>query len=439
MNSVALENDMKKSERRLIIVVRADPVICGHAGEARNLAEAAVRKGYTDVRLLTWPLARIEESGLPTKPLESILPYSPPIVVERPEPVGDYKVIDGRFTTAMTGRLLELLTDGMDTVVMSMYLLPHMNVVDDAVSAARRTGLPVNVSTIAEAVGSDITNVVRSCVSESRLGPAAYLFSTYLSQDVCVAVSQYTKDLIVEAAAEVDATCGTAFAKRCQSKVGISYPAIDASAFVELSEEEADETFTRRELRRDGYFLFLSRLAAAKGVDDLIDGYRASKSYGKLPLIVAGSGPALPDILAQVGNDPWIRILTDVSDDEKKALMFGAAAYVLPSKPRPEFVETFGIALAEKMLVGGRGPVITTRTGGIPEAVGDCALSIEAGSPASITAALDHVMFEMSELEKQALAVRARSYALSFDRHNVFELLTARIPKRVKQPLVAAG
>ena len=27
--------------RRLVIVVRADPVICGHSGEARNLAEAA--------------------------------------------------------------------------------------------------------------------------------------------------------------------------------------------------------------------------------------------------------------------------------------------------------------------------------------------------------------------------------------------------------------
>jgi len=29
------------TERRLVIVVRADPVICGHSGEARNLAEAA--------------------------------------------------------------------------------------------------------------------------------------------------------------------------------------------------------------------------------------------------------------------------------------------------------------------------------------------------------------------------------------------------------------
>ena len=63
--------------------------------------------------------------------------------------------------------------------------------------------------------------------------------------------------------------------------------------------------------------------------------------------------------------------------------MAGSAAYVLPSKPRPEFVETFGIALVEKMLAGG-GPVITTDTGGIGEAVGDCALIVPVESPAAI-------------------------------------------------------
>ncbi len=34
--------------RRLVIVVRADPVICGHSGEARNLAEVALTRGFDD-------------------------------------------------------------------------------------------------------------------------------------------------------------------------------------------------------------------------------------------------------------------------------------------------------------------------------------------------------------------------------------------------------
>ena len=43
-------------QRRLVIVVRADPVICGHSGEARNLAEVALQRDFTDVRIITWPL-----------------------------------------------------------------------------------------------------------------------------------------------------------------------------------------------------------------------------------------------------------------------------------------------------------------------------------------------------------------------------------------------
>src|SRR5205085_11189916 len=87
---------MNHPSRRLVIVVRADPVICGHSGEARNLAEVALTRGFDDVRLLTWPIATLQAAGLPLKPLERLLPYSPGITVERPEAVGHYRVPDGR-------------------------------------------------------------------------------------------------------------------------------------------------------------------------------------------------------------------------------------------------------------------------------------------------------------------------------------------------------
>ena len=54
--------------QRLVIVVRADPVICGHSGEAPNLAEAALDRGFTEVRIVTWPLDLLAESGLPRNP-----------------------------------------------------------------------------------------------------------------------------------------------------------------------------------------------------------------------------------------------------------------------------------------------------------------------------------------------------------------------------------
>ncbi len=98
-----------------------------------------------------------------------------------------------------------------------------------------------------------------------------------------------------------------------------------------------------------------------------------------------------------------------------------------PSKPIPEFVETFGIALVESMLAGG-GPVITTTTGGIGEAVGDCALFIGVEDPDGIAAALDHAVLVMTDAERADLADRALRHALQFDRTAVYERLIARIP-----------
>ncbi len=414
--------------RRLVIVVRADPVICGHSGEARNLAEAALLRGFDDVRIVTWPIERLESAGLPLKPLDTVLPYSEGITVERPEPVGDYKVVDGRYIGGLVGRLVELFTDGVPTVAMSLYLSPHTTAVTDAVEVARRTGLPVNVITVAEAVGSDITNVVRQCIEADRFGAAAHVLESYLASDVCVAVSQYTKDLIVEEARHLDARHGTNYAARCQERVAISYPAINAALFIGLDPEEVDRHLARRGLARDGYVFYLSRLARAKGVDDLIAGFAASEQASDRELVIAGRGPEegeLREIAAASPAADRIRFLVDVDDAEKPFLFAGAAAYVLPTKPRPEFIETFGIALAEKALSGG-GPAITTLTGGVGEAVGDTAIIIDVDAPDQIAAAIDRAL-AMDAQERAAWEGRAREYALQFDRASVFDALFERV------------
>ncbi|GAA4768420.1 glycosyltransferase [Microbacterium gilvum] len=414
--------------RRLVIVVRADPVICGHSGEARNLAEAALTRGFDEVRIVTWPIERLQAAGLPLKPLESVLPYSDGIVVERPEPVGDYKVVDGRYIGGLVGRLVELFTDGTPTVAMSLYLSPHTTAVTDAVEVARRTGLPVDVVTVAEAVGSDVTNVVRQCVEQGRFGAAAHVLEGYLASDVCVAVSQYTKDLIVQEARVLDARHGTTYGDRCAERIAISFPAIDASLFLGLDDDAVDRHLAARGLARDGYVFYLSRLARAKGVDDLIAGFAASSAPATKTLVIAGRGPEeqeLRDLAAASPVADRIVFLTDVDDAEKPFLFAGAAAYVLPTKPRPEFVETFGIALAEKALSGG-GPAITTVTGGVGEAVGDTALIVDVDAPSQIAAAIDRAI-GMDAGERAEWEERARAHALQFDRANVFDALFARV------------
>ena len=411
---------MKHPHRRLVIVVRADPVICGHSGEARNLAEVALTRGFDDVRLLTWPIPTLQAAGLPLKPLDRLLPYSPGITVERPEAVGDYRVPDGRHLAGLTGRLVELLAEPVPTVCLSMYLVPHTAVVTDAVAAARAAGFAPDVYTVAKAVGSDVTNVIRSCLREGRFGAATVLFTTFLGNDEVVAVSDYTRDEIIDSAEEVDARCGTTFAEQCRRRVTVSYPPIDSAAYLDLDPAAVDAALARRGLQRDGYILFLSRVARAKGIYDLVIAYGQMQCRDQVRLVVAGTGPALEHVQAMAKEDDRIVFLTDVDDNEKPLLMRGCAAYVLPTKPEPDFVETFGIALAEKMLAGG-GPIITTLTGGTGEAVGDTAVIVEPGDIVALAESVDQVILEMSAAERADLEARARARAMSFDRVAVFD------------------
>ena len=105
---------------------------------------------------------------------------------------------------------------------------------------ARSTGLPVNVTTVAEAVGSDVTNVVRACVEKDEFGAAAHVLSSYLEHDVCLAVSDYTRELIIAEAAAIDAKHGTTFAAQCRERVTVSYPAIDVGSYLDLDAAESE-------------------------------------------------------------------------------------------------------------------------------------------------------------------------------------------------------
>ncbi len=222
---------------------------------------------------------------------------------------------------------------------------------------------------------------------------------------------------------------GTRFAEQCSERVKVSYPAIDSSAYINLDPAETDRRLSARGLERDGYVMFLSRLSRAKGVDDLINGFAASAARTRTKLVICGNGPEAMDLRALASSTPnpeQILFFDDVDDAEKPHLLAGSSAYVLASKPRPEFVETFGIALAEKMLAGG-GPIITCDTGGIPEAVGPHARIVPPGHPNAIAIALAEVILGLSSGERMRWGQAARSFAMQFDRANVFDRLFTHV------------
>lgn len=416
----------------LVILSRADPIICGHSTETRNLAEAAVQSGVSRVRIVSYPLEVLEASSLPLKPLESIAAYGKGIEVDRPEPVGDYKVLDGRLGHGISGHLVDLLLElPGQTAIMNLYLVPHGKMVMQAVDTVRRFGGDSTPFTIAEAVGSDITNVVGNAVATGRFGAAAIVLQNFLDHDLPVAVSEFTRDLIVAAGRQVDERLGTAFGEQLERRVRISYPAIDTASYLQpsLNEEEISQRIATRGLMRDGYLLFLSRLTKAKGVADLIHAYRISAFHGRMPLAICGTGPDEQDLRELAGQDDSIQFFNDVSDLDKLALMSGCHAYCLPSKPRPEFTETFGIAVVEAMLSGGIGPVITTRTGGIPEATGDHCLYHAAGDVADLAARLNDVA-AMTDAARFNISQRAREFSLRFERKTILANLLSSFEVR---------
>ena len=409
----------------LIILSRADPIICGHSTETRNLAEAARSLGIQNVHIVSYPLEVLAASGLPLKPEHSVEAYSSGITLSRPEPIGDYKVLDGRLGSAISGHLINLLAElPGKTAIMDLYLVPHGQMVMQAVQSASRCGVASVPVTIGEAVGSDITNVVSNALAAGQSGAAALVMQNYLDHDQPVAVSEFTRELIIESGLKVDETLGTNFAQQLSERVRISYPAIDTSAYLSptISEAEQAAILSKRGLVRDGYILFLSRLTQAKGVEDLIHAYRASKLYRRIPLVVCGSGPDEKFFHTVADRDPSILFFNNIGDLDKLALMSGCHAYCLPSKPRVEFTETFGIAIAEAMLSGGIGPVITTRTGGIPEATGDHCLYHRAGDVAGLVACLDRVA-RMPDHTRSYLSQQARNYARRFDRETILKNL----------------
>ncbi len=413
------------SINNLILLVRADPIICGHSTEARNLAEAAHELGFENIHIVSYPIETLQQSDLPLKALDTITPYSPGIQIDRPDPLGDYKVLDGRLSLGISGHLADLLHRFPGrTMLMDLYLVPHGLMAMQAVHSFRHTHRSPGVFTVGEAVGSDITNVVSNAIAEGRLGAAQLVLSNYLDHDLPVAVSKYTRDLIVEAGANVDDALGTGFAEQLQNRVGISYPAIETQAYLDIeSHTEANAAILRaRDLQPDGYVMFLSRLAFAKGVDDLVHAWRASNIRHHKKLIICGNGPAKETLLDLTADLPEVRILDDVSDAEKGALMHHCHAWCLPSKPSAEFTETFGIAVAEKMLAGGLGPVITTRTGGIPEASGGHCLEHPAGDIDALRARLDQLE-SMSDTDRHDLSATARRFAKTFDRKTILNKL----------------
>ncbi|MFA5974887.1 MAG: glycosyltransferase family 4 protein [Elusimicrobiota bacterium] len=159
----------------------------------------------------------------------------------------------------------------------------------------------------------------------------------------------------------------------------------------------------------DYVVLFIGRFVPEKGILDLLEcipSLNRGREAMRLRFLFVGAGPLQPVLeQAQDRYPELIRVHPFVPYEDISALHNLADVFVLPSRPTPKWQEQFGYVLIESMASGK--PVVTTRTGSIPDVAGDAALLVEPGQPKALGEGLAAVIDgkeKLSFLSHKALA-----------------------------------
>ncbi|MEA2454674.1 MAG: hypothetical protein QOI45_936 [Thermoleophilaceae bacterium] len=142
------------------------------------------------------------------------------------------------------------------------------------------------------------------------------------------------------------------------ARLGVPSDRLDVLAHYLPAEELAGDS----RAHQGRYVLAAGRLSPEKGLDVAIE----AAALAGVPLWIAGDGPAAEELAALArGLDAPVQMLGQISRDEMPALLRGAAALVLGSRSH----EFSPYAVLEAM--GAAVPVVATRSGGVPELIGE--------------------------------------------------------------------
>lgn len=151
--------------------------------------------------------------------------------------------------------------------------------------------------------------------------------------------------------------------------------------------------------------LFIGRMIREKGVTELVQAFaRIDRRGPDTHLVFVGNGPQLPRVkraAAALGVAGCVHFLPGQSYQDVPRVFSSADVVVVPSLSTPYWQEQFGYVLVEAMAAAR--PVITTRSGSIPDVVGNAAILIEDYDIGALAAAMTDV------LDDQELATSLRT------------------------------
>ncbi len=173
-----------------------------------------------------------------------------------------------------------------------------------------------------------------------------------------------------------------------------------------------DEDLYQPPARRDSARFvvgYAGRLDPEKGVDTLIE---ACAPLTDAEVRIAGAGPEKDRLLAlaeRLGMSSRTHFLGSLETPAMVAFYQGLNALALPSRSRPNWVEQFGRVLIEAMACGV--PVLGSRTGEIPNVIGEAGALFPEGDAGALSEALRALMSSPDAANAIGLLGRDRAVA----------------------------
>jgi glycosyltransferase involved in cell wall biosynthesis len=140
----------------------------------------------------------------------------------------------------------------------------------------------------------------------------------------------------------------------------------------------------------DDYILYLGTLKPSKNIEGLIEAFSIiSPDYPTLKLVIAGKKGWMYETIfkkaEKLGISKKVIFTGFVPESDKPALMKGAKVFVLPS-----YWEGFGLDALYSLASGV--PVVASRSGSLPEVVGNAGVLVDPESPKDIARGISEVL-----------------------------------------------